>query len=91
MTLHSHKPRREKSRGSAVLVVLVLLGIMALYLMGNSVTLHNLRVDMRVVEAKQLRRYREPVAVAGVTRLTNEVSGVTPGTPPPGGLDPLTR
>jgi type II secretory pathway component PulK len=56
-------PKPSSQRGSAVLVVLVLLAIMALYMAANSATLNKLRTELKVVESKQLRRYREPVNI----------------------------
>ena len=43
--------------GSATLVVFILLTIMVTLLVANSVTLHHLRMEMRLIEREQLKKY----------------------------------
>ena len=44
-------------RGSATLVVFILLTIMVALLVANSVTLHHLRGELRLIEREQLKKY----------------------------------
>ena len=49
-------------RGSVVLVLLVLLGIMAVYLACNNLVLNNLRRELGVIEKKQIEKFSRPSA-----------------------------
>ena len=49
------RTQRKKCRGSAVVVAVILLGIMATLIVGNSVALHNLKRDLILLEKKQLK------------------------------------
>jgi type II secretory pathway component PulK len=71
--LSSVHPGRR--RGSAVLVVLVLLALMMVFISANSFTLHSLKRDLHRLEQKQLRRYR--AAPLSNTNLVS-VPGPTP-------------
>ena len=44
-------------RGSATLVVFILLTIMVTLVVANSVTLHRLRGELRLIERVQLKKY----------------------------------
>jgi len=44
-------------RGSATLVVFILLSIMVALIVANSVTLHHLRGELRLIERVQLKKY----------------------------------
>ena len=44
-------------RGSATLVVFILLTIMVALVVANSVTLHHLRGELRLIEREQLKKY----------------------------------
>ena len=44
-------------RGSATLVVFILLTVMVALIAANSVTLHRLRGELRLIEREQLKRY----------------------------------
>ena len=48
---------RCAERGSASLVVFILLTIMVTLLVANSVTLHHLRGELRLIEREQLKKY----------------------------------
>ena len=48
---------RRSERGSATLVVFILLTIMVALVAANSVTLHRLRGELRLIEREQLKRY----------------------------------
>ena len=48
---------RCAERGSATLVVFILLTIMVALLVANSVTLHHLRGELRLIERGQLKKY----------------------------------
>jgi type II secretory pathway component PulK len=47
-----------RSRGSAVIVVLVLLFMMALLLSANSLALRRFKQSLRSIEHRELRQYR---------------------------------
>ena len=49
---------RAGQRGSAVIVVLALLGIMLLYVESNLATLNHLHRELRLVELRQLRHWQ---------------------------------
>ena len=52
-------------RGSVVLVLLVLLGIMAVYLASNNLVLNHLRLELRLIEQKQVGKFsRQPAPVS---------------------------
>ena len=44
-------------RGSATLVVFILLTIMVAFIAANSVTLHHLGGELRLIEREQLKKY----------------------------------
>ena len=48
---------RSPERGSATLVVFILLTIMLALLVANSATLHHLRGELRLIERGQLKKY----------------------------------
>jgi len=59
-------------RGSATLVILILLTIMVALITANSVTLHHLRGELRLIERGQLKKYgtnAPPVLRAQAERL----------------------
>ena len=49
--------RGSAQRGSAVLIVLILLSIMAVLVVSNSVTLRQLKVELQLLEQKQERKF----------------------------------
>ena len=49
-------PTRQGQRGSAVLVILILLCIMLLFVMANTVTLNQLKRQVMVVDQHQTQR-----------------------------------
>ncbi len=55
-----HSRERIHARASVVLVVLVLLGIMAVLVVGNSHELHWLQQNLKLVEQKQLKKFPAP-------------------------------
>ena len=59
---NSNQRRRQPERGSVVLLLLVLLGIMAVYLACNNLALNNLRRELGVIEKKQLEKFSRPPA-----------------------------
>ena len=50
-------PARCAERGSATLVVFILLTIMVALIVANTVTLHHLRGELRLIERGQLKKY----------------------------------
>jgi type II secretory pathway component PulL len=61
MRMNTDDPRIGRSpdpeRGSATLVVFILLTIMVAFIVANSVTLHHLRGELRLIEREQLKKY----------------------------------
>jgi hypothetical protein len=51
-------PASSKSRASIILIVLVFLGLMALIVVSNNLTLRHLDKNLRLIEQKQLRKAR---------------------------------
>ena len=45
------------TRGSAILVVMVLLGVMVLIVMANTTTLHQLHQELDKIEKQQQKKY----------------------------------
>ena len=59
MKTYSFDPNRPRSeRGSAVIVVLVMLGIMMIFFATNLVTIKTLTRELKLVEKKQVERLR---------------------------------
>jgi hypothetical protein len=69
-------PCGGKARGSAVIVVLVLIAIVLLFLGGTMRTLHWLGRDLRLIEKKQLQR----LAPAAPPRQPAQPAPLSPGT-----------
>ncbi len=57
----AHSPQR-KQNGSAIVVVLALLGIMLLYVAANVRALHHLGRELKYVEQRQIQRLNPRVA-----------------------------
>jgi len=55
---------RSTERGSATMVVFILLTIMVALIAANSVTLHHLRGELRLIEREQLKKYGTNAPVA---------------------------
>lgn len=51
---------RSGERGSAVFLVVALLAIMVIYLSTNQVRLHHLKRELKLIEAKQVRKFQTP-------------------------------
>jgi len=66
----SGRPSRRRQRGSAVIVVLVLLAIVFIYIGYNARALHYLARELAIVERQQIRRLeaRGQKAAAGSQR-----------------------
>lgn len=56
------RARRSSQRGSALLLVMVILAILTMYAVANSVVLHHLRAEMRMIEQQQLQKFKAPTA-----------------------------
>ncbi len=56
--------RRRTNRGSAVLVVLVLLAVMGTLAVSNTRVLSGLKQDLRILEKQQLEKFRPPSSPA---------------------------
>jgi type II secretory pathway component PulK len=47
-------------RGSALVIILVLLSVMAALILANTTTLRRLRVELQLLEQKQKRAFEKP-------------------------------
>ena len=71
-----------RQRGAAALIVLILLFLMVAFIAGNSVTLHKLQRELRLVETRQLQRYSPKAPKASPSASTNATEGAAaPATP----------
>lgn len=55
-----YRKRRKHKRGSAVILVLVLAGIMAALISDNGLVLHRLKQEIKLIEKKQAKKYQRP-------------------------------
>lgn len=53
------RSRRSTERGSAVVIVLILAGIMGMLISENGRALHGLKQEIQLLEQKQLRQHEE--------------------------------
>ena len=53
---------QESERGSATILILALLAIMAVLLSANQIVLHNLKRELRLVEHQQLKKFQPATA-----------------------------
>jgi hypothetical protein len=60
MKLKFHHPANRG--GSALVIILVLLSVMAALILANITTLHRLKVELQLVEQKQKRAFETPAA-----------------------------
>jgi hypothetical protein len=60
--------------GSAVIIVIVLLGIMVTFTVGNTLLLQNLKQELRLIERKQLKKYDAMPHVKAVTNAVPETA-----------------
>ena len=51
---------RHRERGSAVLVVLILLSVMLIYVKANLKVLSQLKSELRLIEKRQLEKFASP-------------------------------
>ncbi len=58
MKLRIHNPVAR--RGSALVIILVLLSVMAALILANTTTLRRLRVELQLLEQKQKRAFEKP-------------------------------
>ena len=77
--MRTRQQRETRARGSAVIALIVILCIMALYLVGNSLTLHQLKQEMRMIEKRQAKKFE--------TGTTNAPAPTTRTNLPPRNLD----
>ena len=59
---------RADQRGSATLVMFIMLSIMVTFVISNSLTMHHLKREVRLIEERQLRKY-EPADAAHLDRV----------------------
>ena len=68
--------QRGRERGMAVLVVIVLLSIMAVFVLSNGRALGQLKQELKLVEKRQLRRLEpKPPTRAVANAITKGVAG----------------
>jgi hypothetical protein len=76
--------REVRSRsGSIVLILIVLLGIMAIYLVSNTRVLNNLQRELNLIEKRQLDKFPKPPGTNEIANGTNSI-GRVPATGKPG-------
>ncbi len=76
---NSYPPARQL--GAAALVVLILLFLMMAFIVGNSVTLHKLKRELRLVETRQTQRHSATHSKARPAAATNVTEvGASPAT-----------
>lgn len=51
---------RRRERGSATILVLALVAILVVYMNGNQLALHSAKRELRLLEAKQLKKFQAP-------------------------------
>ena len=52
--------KRSRERGSATILVFALVAILVVYLNGNQLALHSAKRELRLLEAKQLKKFQGP-------------------------------
>lgn len=72
-----------RQRGAAALIVLILLFLMVAFIAGNSVTLHKLKRELRLVETRQVQRYSAAPPKSRPAASTNATMGATTNALPP--------
>ena len=53
---------QRSESGSATILILALLALMAVLLSANQLVLHNLKRELRLVEQQQLKKFQPPTA-----------------------------
>lgn len=51
---------RRSERGSATILVFALVAILVVYMNGNQLALHSAKRELRLIEAKQLKKFQAP-------------------------------
>ncbi|MEK7686068.1 MAG: hypothetical protein AAB466_11660 [Verrucomicrobiota bacterium] len=71
---------RSGEAGSALLVVFILLTLMVTFVVSQSLTLHYLKRELRLIERRQLQRYEAVAGANAPARLQNGQAQLRPGT-----------
>ena len=71
---------RARQRGSAVLVLIVLLGLMLIFIGANLKSLHIMSRELKLIEKRQVQRLQSVPAVPEPAKTTGGEN--RPGTPP---------
>lgn len=58
--LQTPNAKRPGERGSATILVFALVAILVLYMNGNQLALHSTKRELRLLEAKQLKKFQAP-------------------------------
>ena len=74
----------RRNRGSAVVVMIVLLGLMLVFVFANVKTLHFMKRELKLIETRQLQRLNARVLVTNYTAQvwTNTAPSAGPVTEP---------
>ena len=73
----------QNTRGSAVVVMLVILAILGIFVVANAKRLHQLSQELKIVERRQLEKFRRPTVTTNIVErvsFTNQTP-ITPGEP----------
>ena len=73
--------RKARPTGSALIVVLVLVAVMAIYVFSNAATLHRLRKRLDLVEQRHEKRWRKRAAATRHTPPDKTPSAPAPAPP----------
>lgn len=63
MNIHI-RPRRQNAKGSATIIVVVVMFILAALAVNNSRSIAQLNRELRLIEARQIGKYTQPVTKA---------------------------
>jgi len=63
LTLHSSQPR-----GSAVVVMLVIIAMLSIFVVANAKRLHQLKRELNIVERRQLEKFHPPPDTTNIVK-----------------------
>lgn len=59
-TTQARNAKRTRERGSATILVFALIAILVVYMNGNQLALQSAKRELRLLEAKQLKKFQAP-------------------------------